>query len=171
MRPDYILNMYKGKVVDFLQEGGRTVCKSVFSVFTSSHSLWKRVASSFVPFLLFFLLLLQFSDSQLVKSTATSVGEESTLQEYSAKRELQENAVCIREMLVSFPLAHNDNLSSSLKIPIRQPHIGAFKAISSAVDTQLQITFKNLRKIKASIVKIIPHHIDYYIFSLCKITT
>lgn len=125
-----------------------------------------------IPLLPIFLFSLQFSETDLQKKSHFSSQQESKLQDYSTKRTLSEKALCIKETLVSLPFAKNNNFTQTLqKTSVRQFNINAFKASIAAVNSQLQTFFKHYCKKKTIIAKVIPHHIDYYIFSLCKITT
>lgn len=133
-------------------------------------SKWKLASLLFLlPFFLFFL---QIPENHLRSSTLSPTEHESTLQDYSTKRTLSEHATYIKEILVSLPFAKTNNFTQTLqKTSVRQLNTSSFKASITATDTQLRIFFKNYCKKNAPIAKVIPHHIDYYIFSLCKITT
>lgn len=125
-----------------------------------------------IPLLPIFLFSLQFSETDLQKKSHFPTQQESKLQDYSTKRTLSEKAICIKEALVSLPFAKNNNFTQTLqKTSVRQFNINAFKASITAINSQLQTFFKHYCKKKTIIAKVIPHHIDYYIFSLCKITT
>lgn len=125
-----------------------------------------------IPLLPIFLFSLQFSETNLQKKSHFPTQQENILQDYSTKRTLSEKALCIKETLVSLPFAKNNNFTQTLqKTSVRQFNINAFKASIAAVNSQLQTFFKHYCKKKTIIAKVIPHHIDYYIFSLCKITT
>lgn len=125
-----------------------------------------------IPLLPIFLFSLQFSETDLQKKSHFPTQQENILQDYSTKRTLSEKALCIKETLVSLPFAKNNNFTQTLqKTSVRQFNINAFKASIAAVNSQLQTFFKHYCKKKTIIAKVIPHHIDYYIFSLCKITT
>lgn len=125
-----------------------------------------------IPLLPIFLFSLQFSETDLQKKSHFPTQQESKLQDYSTKRTLSEKAICIKEALVSLPFAKNNNFTQTLqKTSVRQFNSNAFKSSITAINTQLQTFFKHYCKKKTIIAKVIPHHIDYYIFSLCKITT
>lgn len=125
-----------------------------------------------IPLLPIFLFSLQFSETDLQKKSHFPTQQENILQDYSTKRTLSKKAICIKEALVSLPFAKNNNFTQTLqKTSVRQFNINAFKASITAVNSQLQTFFKHYCKKKTIIAKVIPHHIDYYIFSLCKITT
>lgn len=164
--------MYKRKREKSRLGVEQIICKPAgFKLFSLVNSpKWKLLL--LIPFLPFFLLNLQFSESDLQKKSHFSSQQESKLQDYSTKRTLSEKAICIKEALVSLPFAKNNNFTQTLqKTSVRQFNINAFKASITAVNSQLQTFFKHYCKKKTIIAKVIPHHIDYYIFSLCKITT
>ena len=161
--------MYKEKTEKNKLRIEQIICKPAgFKLFSLvNFPKWKLLL--LIPF---FLLNLQFSESDLQKKSHFSSQQESKLQDYSTKRTLSGKAICIKEALVSLPFAKNNNFTQTLqKTSVRQFNINAFKASITAVNSQLQTFFKHYCKKKTIIAKVIPHHIDYYIFSLCKITT
>ena len=169
MQKHIILNMYKEKTEKNKLRIEQIICKPAgFKLFSLvNFPKWKLLL--LIPF---FLLNLQFSESDLQKKSHFSSQQESKLQDYSTKRTLSGKAICIKEALVSLPFAKNNNFTQTLqKTSVRQFNINAFKASITAVNSQLQTFFKHYCKKKTIIAKVIPHHIDYYIFSLCKITT
>lgn len=164
--------MYKEKTEKNKLRIEQIICiPAGFKLFSLVNSpKWKLLL--LIPFLPFFLLNLQFSESDLQKKSHFSSQQESKLQDYSTKRTLSEKALCIKETLVSLPFAKNNNFTQTLqKTSVRQFNSNAFKSSITAINTQLQIFFKHYCKGRVIIAKVIPHHIDYYIFSLCKITT
>lgn len=164
--------MYKRKREKSRLGVEQIICKPAgFKLFSLVNSQkWKLFL--LIPLLPIFLFSLQFSETDLQKKSHFPTQQENILQDYSTKRTLSEKALCIKETLVSLPFAKNNNFTQTLqKTSVRQFNINAFKASIAAVNSQLQTFFKNYCKKKTIIAKVIPHHIDYYIFSLCKITT
>lgn len=164
--------MYKRKGEKSILGVEQIICKPAgFKLFSLvNFPKWKLFL--LIPLLPIFLFSLQFSETDLQKKSHFPTQQESKLQDYSTKRTLSEKALCIKEALVSLPFAKNNNFTQTLqKTSVRQFNINAFKASITAINSQLQTFFKHYCKKKTIIAKVIPHHIDYYIFSLCKITT